>query len=314
MAQGGRQSGRIPVVKASAAPDPSWPPPPVDRIEGLNAKDKASYQFTDAGDYRLGPMSRERPQTPRGQLSEHNLETCVAYPGVKHQYRLYKPPRHDPSEAIPLMIFLDGPLFLDPRVSTATVLDNLIQERAVPKMLALFVSPGDNGPGLPIWGGVDNRSIEYDVTTDLFACFLFDELVPVATRNIAIKAGGDNTAIAGISSSGAAAFTAAWNRPHLTSKVLSLIGSFVDIRGANCYPSLIRKTPAKSLRVFLQSGENDLDIVFGNWPVANQDMAAALAYRDYDHQFVFGVGGHSPKHGASILPDALRWLWRSEPG
>jgi enterochelin esterase family protein len=301
------------VVKSSATPDPSWPPPPIDRFDGPNEKDKASYQYTDAGDYGLGPMSRARPDTPKGELSEHIVENCVVYPGVKHQYRLYKPARHDPSEALPLMIFLDGPLFLDPRMSTEIVLDNLIQERAIPKMLALFLSPGDKGPGLPIWGGVDNRSIEYDATTDLFARFVFDELVPAATRDIAIKTGGENTAIAGISSSGAAAFTVAWNRPHLTSKVLSLIGSFVDIRGANCYPSLIRKTPPKPLRVFLQSGEKDLDIVFGNWPVANQDMAAALAYRDYDYQFVFGVGGHSPKHGASVLPDALTWLWRSEP-
>ena len=27
-------------------------------------------------------------------------------------------------------------------------------------------------------------------------------------------------------------------------------------------------------------------------------------------RFVGGVGGHNDKHGASILPDTLRWLWR----
>ena len=35
--------------------------------------------------------------------------------------------------------------------------------------------------------------------------------------------------------------------------------------------------------------------------------------KGYDHQFVFGEGTHNPKHGASILPDALRWLWRDYP-
>lgn len=39
-----------------------------------------------------------------------------------------------------------------------------------------------------------------------------------------------------------------------------------------------------------------------------------LEYRDYDHTLVFGEGGHSIQHGASIFPDTLRWLWRDYPG
>jgi hypothetical protein len=31
----------------------------------------------------------------------------------------------------------------------------------------------------------------------------------------------------------------------------------------------------------------------------------------YDYKFVGGTGGHSGKHGGAILPDSLRWLWRS---
>jgi enterochelin esterase family protein len=30
-----------------------------------------------------------------------------------------------------------------------------------------------------------------------------------------------------------------------------------------------------------------------------------------DYKFVVGNGGHSGKHGGAILPDSLRWLWRS---
>jgi enterochelin esterase family protein len=29
--------------------------------------------------------------------------------------------------------------------------------------------------------------------------------------------------------------------------------------------------------------------------------------------YVFGEGGHSDNHGAAILPDILRWLWRDYP-
>ncbi len=83
------------------------------------------------------------------------------------------------------------------------------------------------------------------------------------------------------------------------------------MRGGHNYPSLIRRSDPKPLRVFLQSGTADLDVVFGSWPLANQDMAAALAYRDYDFQFVMGEGGHNLKHGGSIFPDTLRWEAKS---
>ena len=100
-------------------------------------------------------------------------------------------------------------------------------------------------------------------------------------------------------------------------KVLSCIGSFTNIasgktlrEGGHNYPALIRKTPAKPIRVFLQDGINDLDNAHGNWWLANQQMAKALAYAGYDHKFVGGNGFHSNAHGRAILPDALRWLWR----
>ena len=62
--------------------------------------------------------------------------------------------------------------------------------------------------------------------------------------------------------------------------------------------------------MFLQDGSNDLDNQFGNWPLANQDMAAALKFAGWDYQFVLGEGTHSGKQGAAIFPDTMRWLWR----
>ena len=92
---------------------------------------------------------------------------------------------------------------------------------------------------------------------------------------------------------------------------MSFCGSFVNIRGGNQYPELIRVTPPKPIRVFLQSGENDLNMpAYGNWALANKQMASALTEMRYDHWFVFGTDGHDDKHGGAILPDALRWLWR----
>ncbi len=76
---------------------------------------------------------------------------------------------------------------------------------------------------------------------------------------------------------------------------------------------MIRKTERKPMRVFLQTGAKDVDVIFGSWPIANQDLAAALAYRMYDYQLVFGEGGHTLKHGGVIFPETMRWLWRDYP-
>ena len=47
--------------------------------------------------------------------------------------------------------------------------------------------------------------------------------------------------------------------------------------------------------------------------MANQSMASALDYAGYETKFVAGTGGHDPKHGGAIFPDALRWLWKDYP-
>ena len=73
---------------------------------------------------------------------------------------------------------------------------------------------------------------------------------------------------------------------------------------------MIRKTAAKPIRVFLQDGAGDLDNEHGSWPLGNLQMTAALRYKNYDYKFAYGDGGHNGKHGAAILPESLRWLWR----
>jgi enterochelin esterase family protein len=115
-----------------------------------------------------------------------------------------------------------------------------------------------------------------------------------------------------LSTGGIAAFTVAWERPDSFRKVVSYIGTFVNIRSGDRYPGIIRKTSpiGRPIRVFLQDGTNDLDNPHGNWPLANQSMEAALTFAGYDNKLVMGEGNHSGSHGGSILPDALRWIWR----
>jgi len=262
--------------------------------------------------YKLGPDSQRQEGVPRGTVTKHSWKSQV-FPKTERDYWVYVPPQLDATKPAALMVFQDGGNYANENGAfrVPVVFDNLIHKKEIPPVVGIFINPGmipsEKSDGKP----VSNRSFEYDSLTDQYARFLIEEILPEVGKTVALSKDPNDRAIGGISSGGICAFTAAWERPDQFRKVLSHVGSFTNIRGGHVYPSLIRKTkPPKPLRVFLQGGANDLDNEHGHWPLANQEMAAALKFAKYDHQFVFGQGRHSGVHGGAILPDSLRWLWR----
>jgi enterochelin esterase-like enzyme len=299
----------------SAAFPNAWPHPAEESLEPMSAADlaTATVAYSTPGPYTLGPESTAQEGVPRGSVSQHHWDNSGIYPGVERDYWVYVPQQYDQSRPACLMVFQDAQLYLSPEANVPVAFDNLIHQGDMPVTIGLFVSPGDKGPGMPRWGGTDNRSMEYDSLGDRYARLLLEELLPPLEQQYNLVADPEGRAICGISSGGICAFTVAWERPDAFRKVVSHCGSFTNIRGGNIYPSLIRRSAAKPLRVFLQTGTHDLNVVFGNWVIANQDMAAALAYKEYDYQFVLGEGGHSLAHGGAIFPETMRWLWRDYP-
>jgi enterochelin esterase-like enzyme len=263
-----------------------------------------------AVDYSLGPDSKSQEDVPKGAL-HHDIWHSDIFPGTVRDYWVYVPAQYDPSESACLMVFNDGRTYVNNKGSfrTPIVFDNLIHRREMPVTIGVFINPGEVPSSKPGQAARKNRSFEYDSLGDQYVRFLMEELLPQIQSDYHITADPAGRAICGISSGGIAAFTAAWERPDAFGKVVSHIGSFVNIRGGHVYPFLIRKTDKKPLKIFLQEGSNDLDNLHGHWPLANQEMAAALQFKGYEYQFIMGEGSHSGQHGGAILPDTLRWLW-----
>lgn len=267
-----------------------------------------------AVDYSLSPDSKPQPGVPRGVL-HHDVWHSDIFPGTIRDYWVYVPAQYDASKPACLMVFNDGRSYMNDQGSfrTPTVLDNLIHRGEMPVTIGLFINPGEVPSSGPGQGARKNRSFEYDSLGDQYVRFLLEELLPHIESDYLITEASSGRAICGISSGGIAAFTAAWERPDAFGRVISHIGSFVNIRGGHVYPYLIRKTEKKPLKIFLQEGSNDLDNLHGHWPLANQEMAAALQFKGYEYQFIMGEGSHSGQHGGAILPDTLRWLWEDYP-
>jgi len=264
-----------------------------------------------------GPDSERRPEVPRGTVTKHEWEGEV-FAGTTRDYYVYVPAQYRADTPAALMVFQDGHAYVkeDGDFRVPIVFDNLIHQGAMPVTIGLFVDPGHRGgerPESPFRNS--NRSVEYDDLSERYASFLIEELMPELERSYTLADDRKLRAIAGLSSGGICAFTAAWQRPDVFHKVVSHIGSFTNIRGGHEYPAFIRRDSKRDIKVFLQDGSNDLDNVFGNWWLANLQMASALEFRGYDYKFVRGSGGHDGRHGGAILPDTLRWLWAAEaPG
>ncbi len=273
-------------------------------------RDIACYEWV-ANEEPHFPLPKEAEPAddiPKGILTTHEWKSEQVYPGVSGNYELYVPQQYCGQEAA-LMVFLDGSAQFIRNAMTPNVLDTMIHNGDLPVSIAVFMNPGAPGPGLPRFGGSGHRCVEYNEIDDRYVTFLDQEILPEIRSKYNITSDPEKSMIFGISASGNAAFTAAWHRPDLFHKVGTFVGSFVDICGGDRFPSLIRQAPKKPLKIFLQSGEHDLNMCFGNWPLANQTMASALEYKGYDYKLVIGPGGHSMRYGASILPDTLRWLW-----
>lgn len=210
------------------------------------------------------------------------------------------------------MIFQDGRVYANEEgdAPAPIVFDNLIHQRRLPVTLGIFINPGYVPPVAAGREPVSNRSFEYDTLSDQYARFLLEEMLPAVGAQYRLTQDPAGRAICGASSGGICSWTVAWERPDAFGKVLSHVGSFADIRGGHVYPALIRKTPRKPIRVFLQAESNDLDRDWGNWALANLEMAAALNYAGYDYRLDYGDGAHDHKHDGAVLPESLTWLWR----
>jgi enterochelin esterase-like enzyme len=269
-----------------------------------------------ADDYTLGPDSMPQAGVPKGRVEGPFVFKSRIFRNTVRQYWIYVPAQYDPTRAAAVMVFQDGHKYVntEQEYRVPVVFDNLIHKQEMPVTIGIFVNPGHAGEELPAdpWRA-SNRSQEYDTLSEDYARFLLEEILPEVGKRYDLTDDPDARAIAGASSGGICAFTVAWERPDAFRKVLSQIGSFTNIRGGHVYPALIRKSAKRPMRIFLQDGSNDLDNAHGNWPLANQQLAAALKFRGYDYRFEFGDGGHTHKHGGSLLPESLRWLWRDFP-
>lgn len=287
--------------------------------------------FVIGPDYKDAPETKGKPGVPAGELHEFVMDSkdSAIYPGIakgktgavpyQRKVAVYVPAGHRPAKEMPFIIVQDGIWYKD---TMRRVLDNLIEEKRVPAMVAVFIaSGGGDSKG-------SQRGLEYDTVSGLYAEFIEKEVLPKIGKEYKIKftADPEGRATMGGSSGGAAAFTMAWFHPELYRRVLTYSGTYVDQQwpenresplGAwEYHENLIPKAEKKPIRVWLEVSEKDNgwdkdETSHHNWVRANQQMAEVLKEKGYACRYVFAkeakhVDGRVTKQ---TLPGALEWLW-----
>jgi len=296
----GRQGG--------ARPQPAMPPGPNPNSQ-----------------YRLGPDSMAQEGVPKGEIRGPYTLPSKVYPGTQHTYWVYVPRQYDPAIPTAIMIYQDGQAFKDEKgdILAQNVMDNLIYRRELPVMIGVFINPGRTPeqpePNLSEWGDrTTNRPTEYNTPDDKYARVITEELMPAITKEYNISKDPEMHGIGGSSSGAIAAFAVAWERPNDFRKVLSNVGSFVDLRGGYVYPERVMASEKKPIRVFLCDGRNDnRGIGRGgaydekrDWFFQNVRLMKALTAKGYDVNYSWSMNLHGQKYGGMIFPSMMRWLWR----
>ena len=248
-----------------------------------------------------------------------NLIVTTSHPApYTRKIAVYVPANCRTNDVLPFIVGADGPdkmLF--------TVLNNLSAEKKNPAMVGISIgSGGGDAQG-------SERGLEYDTMSGKYAEFVEAEVLPFVEKNCGVELSRDPDARAatGDSSGGSCALIMAWYHPELYHRVLTYSGTYVNQQwpwnaatphGAwEFHEHLIPENPAKPIRLWLEVGDRDLlnpNVMrdgFHDWTLANENMARALAAKNYHYQFVFARNAGHVDHGVKqqTLPEALEWLW-----
>jgi enterochelin esterase-like enzyme len=238
-----------------------------------------------------------------------------------------------------VLVIQDG---AGPITQVSRALDNLTIEADATRKLPAFIAVAVQNGGNDSIGS--ERGLEYDTLSDKYAQFIDKEVLPAVISDAKVKAAypglkftadPSGRATFGCSSGAAAAFSMAWFRPDLFSRVIAYSATLVAQQNpasaeAALYPDgawdyhslkeLIKNDTEgreKKLRIFINANEDDLGSTAAesgkhNWVMANQRTAAALKNKGYHYKYITGLGqGHcAGSVQSATLADVLIWAWR----
>ncbi|MDB5338914.1 MAG: Enterochelin esterase [Planctomycetaceae bacterium] len=244
-----------------------------------------------------------------GTTKQFTYAQSKIFPGTVRDVTVFIPAQYDAAKPACVYVKTDG---FNPREKT--LLETMIATKEMPVTIGVFVRPGDLPAPMKGTLGRRNRDLEYDGVSDDKVRFLIEELLPFIAKEyqLNLSTSGNDRAIAGGSSGGIAAFTAAWHRPDAFSRVYAASGSWVAFRGGHEFPTMVRKFEAKPIRAYLTTATRDMENAAGDWFLLDQEMDKSLKFSGYDYRYRVIDGPHVAGYMEN-WQEAMAYLWRGWP-
>jgi enterochelin esterase-like enzyme len=176
------------------------------------------------------------------------------YPGTTREWAIYVPAQYKPDGSAALMVFQDGMGYTSAKGNwrVPIVFDNLIARGEMPVTVAIFINPGND----PSKGSAEKRRERQQPQPRIqrprrpLHAFPPRGNFARSREAVSVHQRPEKRAIAGSSSGAIAAFTVAWERPDQFRKVLSTIGSFVNLDGRRRLPGPHPQNGAQTASAF----------------------------------------------------------------
>jgi enterochelin esterase-like enzyme len=309
----GIDSDTITMVASAARLDPLNPKRWRVEQQSVDAPEYVGRSIVEMPDAPAQPWIAERPGVPTGQVERHAFKSTMLK--NEREIGVYLPPGYSrTAKPYPLLVLFDEQPYLGDKnqaalVPTPTILNNLISEKRIPPMVAVFIG---NGPG-------DARDRELPCNP-IFADFLVSELLPWAHGLYNITTDPRQVVVGGSSYGGLASAYVGLRHPETFGNVLSQSGSFhwIPQKGENSSnsqadsePNWVAKqfiaSPKLPLRFYLEAGSDEIDFSGGGNSIllttrTLRDVLLAKGYEVHFHEF---AGGHDYLSWRGTLADAL---------
>jgi enterochelin esterase family protein len=302
---GGARGGPFVAIPPLASAETVELVPPLDKTGNFKHAPKTSWQDV--------PGVAVKPGTPRGTVTMFRVPGADSklFPGnYQRNVWVYVPAGYQEGIELPFMLDHDGSSNAVVQTQLIATMDNFIAQKKIPMMAGVFVAPA-------------SRSVEYDTVSGKYCEYLETEILPLVEQNARIKLTKDpeGRGTIGQSSGAAAAFTMAWFHPELYRRVISYSGSFTRLQRNATYPqgawgyhqTIIPAEEKKPIRIWMQVGSNDLNNNFGDWRIANNNMAEALKAKGYEYQYLWSEGARHVEGGVErqTMEEAMEWVWKT---
>lgn len=232
-----------------------------------------------------------------GNLSD-NFSIDSKQLGYKIYYKVYTPNEYDKMSKLPTIYVTDGHEYSDERLgSMINVLNNLIHEKKIKPVIAVFIDPRSSSGG-----GTNRRGSEYTINKK-FADFVADELVSKIDVDYKTEKNADSRAILGTSLGGLnSAYFGVYR-----SDVFRLIGIHSPAFQANkqIY-DLYTNATKLPLKIFMSTGT-----IYDTQSNALQ-MKSILDSKGYEYNYIEVPEGHSWGNWRSLLDEPLIYFFKND--